>query len=220
MRAFLLLLVALAILLVAGDVAATTYIERAAAREVTLRINAPATVDLEGWPVVPRLATSAGVPRARVSATAVPLQGVQLSLARVDVTLTNVRLPLLLEGDLTVLAADSASYVATIDQTGLQSLTAQAQANQVGQVQILPDRIQLLVAGITADLLVGARDGAVVLTLANAPLPELNGREFVLPVSGLPAGARIESAVIRGGVLQLAGPIEVHQLLPVRTVTR
>jgi len=85
-------------------------------------------------------------------------------------------------------------------------------ASQLGQVQVLDDRLALAVGEFNADLLVAARDGALVLTLANAPLPALDGREFVVPLAGLPAGARLEQATVAGGTIQLGGPVDVAQL--------
>jgi hypothetical protein len=94
MRWILALFVALAVLVVAGDLALTSYIEREAATRVSGQIGVPATVTLDGWPVTARLLAGIAVPTAVVSATDVPLQGGgPLQLSRVDVTLTDVRLP-------------------------------------------------------------------------------------------------------------------------------
>jgi len=212
MRWIVALFVALAVLVVAGDLALTSYIEREAAARVSSRIGVPATVSLDGWPVTARLLAGSGVPTAVVSAADVPLAGGgPLQLSRVDVTLTDVRLPEALRGNPGVLTAGSGRFTATIDQQAVQALATQA--SELGQVQVLTDRLQLAVGGFTADLLVGARDGALVLTLANAPLPGLDGREFVVPLAGLPAGATLEQATVAGGVIQLAGPVDVAQLV-------
>lgn len=210
MRWFLALLFALGVLVVAGDLAVTSYIEREAAARVQQRIGAPTRVSLDGWPVTPRLLAGTGVPQAVVHAEGVPLQGGGVQLAQVDVILTDVRLPQALQGDPDVLSAASGRFTATIDQATVQALAGQA--TDLGQVQILADRLQVAVSGLTADLLVGARDGALVLTVANAPVPALDGREFLLPLGGLPAGASLEQAGVVGGVIQLAGPVDVTQL--------
>ncbi len=212
MRWILALFVALAVLVVAGDLALTSYIEREAGARVSRQIGAPATVALDGWPVTARLLADTGVPTAIVSATDVPLQGGgPLQLSRVDVTLSDVRLPEALQGNPEVLTAESGRFTAAVDQEAVQALATQA--SELGQVQILDDRLQLAVGGFTADLLVGARDGALVLTLANAPLPGLDGREFVVPLAGLPAGATLEQATVASGAIQLAGPVDVTQLV-------
>lgn len=212
MRWILALLVALAVLVVAGDLAVTSYAEREVAARATQQFGVSASVQLEGWPVTARVLAGTGVPTALVSADDVPLQGGgPLVLSRLDVTLTDVRLPEVLRGNLDVLTAGSGRFTASVDQEAVQALATQA--SELGQVQILADRLQLALGAFSADLLVGARDGALVLTLANAPVPNLDGREFVVPLAGLPAGATLEQATVADGAIRLGGPVDVTQLV-------
>lgn len=201
---FLVLLAALAFL---GDLAVTAAAERRAGEQVSNMVAAPATVDLNGWPVSLRLLTGT-LPEAVISAAGVPLPEGNGRLSRLDIILTDVEVPPTLP--VTTIQAASSRFEARIDQDDLRALVPPHEA--VEDVQLAGDRVRVLgPGGLAVDAAVAARDGSVVLS-ADTGLPGVGTVEMAVPVHQLPAGASLDDARVEGGQLILGGPVDIARL--------
>lgn len=209
MRGLIAALLVVAGLAVGADVLVTRAAERRVAVEVEQSMGGDAQVDLRGWPVSLGLLRGE-VDQALITATQVPLREAPGVLPSVDVVLSGVSLDYG-RGAGTV-DADSGRFTARVDQAALTSLATAAGVGDVAQVQLAGDRLQAVVNGVAIDLLVTARDGALVVRPENDILDALSGGERIVPVAGLPPGTALESAEVRDGLLLLGGPVDLATL--------
>lgn len=205
-----------AVVLVGGlafvaDQVVTGMAEQRVAGEFEQSVGGDATAQLDGWPVSLGLLRGE-VPEATINATAVPLRDVAVVLPRLDVQLTDVTLPYA-GGGAEALSASTGRFTATVDQTALAGIVAAAGVPDGAQVQIAGDVLQVLVQGITVDLEVSARDGALVVVPTNGLFSALSGGEQVFPLTGLPAGTSLDSVQVSGGTVILAGPLDLATLV-------
>lgn len=205
-----------AVVLVGGlafvaDQVVTGMAEQRVAGEFEQSVGGDATAQLDGWPVSLGLLRGE-VPEATINATAVPLRDVAVVLPRLDVQLTDVTLPYA-GGGAEALSASTGRFTATVDQAALTGIVAAAGVPDGAQVQIAGDVLQVLVQGITVDLDVSARDGALVVVPTNGLFSALSGGEQVFPLTGLPAGTSLDSVQVSGGTVILAGPLDLATLV-------
>lgn len=199
--AFLILLGTLAFL---ADLAVTVAAERRVEEEIAAAIDAPTTVELNGWPVSVRLLTGT-VPEAVISATEVPLPEHPGRLSNLDIVLTDVAVPTSLP--LATIEAAASRFEARINQNDLRALVPDHPV--IEDVQLAEDRLRVLgPGGLAVDALVSARDGAVVVQ-ADTGLPGVGTIEVAVQVNRLPAGASLDEARVEGDELILGGPVDV-----------
>lgn len=200
MRAFVGTLIVLAVLAVAGDAALTRVAEQRASEQASVLLGAPATVDLEGWPVSLRLLLGS-VPAVDVLATDVSTpNGARLD--RLEVTLSDVRLRLtdLFTGRLRA-SARSGTFVADLDATAVEQLLGML--GQVGDVALSDGVVRLEVAGRSIDATVAVEGRTLVLRAGNP----VRGRPVRLqvPLPTLPAGTTVEQVTVLPGILRVEG---------------
>lgn len=202
------LLVTLVVLLVLGvlvDAQLTRSTEERIAAAVASNLGAgETTVDLQGWPVIPRLLFDR-VPAAVLVARDVPVPDRPIRLRRLDVTLTQVRLSAaaLREGAATPVEAASGRFRAELDGAAL--LAAAQLPEGVEAIEPVGGVIRLRVlGGVSIDAQVRAQAGAIVVS---AELPVIGLQEVTVPLEGLPFGATVEGARVEGDALVLEGTV-------------
>ncbi|MGH8884134.1 MAG: LmeA family phospholipid-binding protein [Egibacteraceae bacterium] len=204
MRAFLAWVIALALLAVAVDAGLERVAERRASQQASALLDAPATVDLRGWPVSLRLLLGT-LPAVDVHATNVPTDA-RVRVARLDARLSEVRLRLadLSTGRLPA-SARSGTFVADLDPAAVERLLGPV--GRVSDIRLVAGAVQLRVVGIVVDAAVAVEDETLVITLVNVPrdAPREVPRRLKVPLPTLPAGATIERVIVLDGVLQLQG---------------
>jgi len=195
----------------AADQVVTGMAEQRVAGEFEQSVGGDATAQLDGWPVSLGLLRGE-VPEATISATAVPLRDVAVVLPRLDVQLIDVTLPYA-GGGAEALSASTGRFTATVDQAALTGIVAAAGVPDGAQVQIAGDVLQVLVQGITVDLDISARDGALVVAPTNGLFSALSGGERAFPLTGLPPGTSLDTVQVSGGTVILAGPLDLATLV-------
>ncbi|MPZ89444.1 MAG: DUF2993 domain-containing protein [Nitriliruptorales bacterium] len=201
-------LVLLGVLAFLADLAVTMAAERHAGEEVSTALGAPATADLNGWPVSLRLLTGT-VPEAVISGTGVPFAEGQGRLTQLEIVLTDVEVPPTLP--VTTIQAASGRFEARIDQNDLRALVPEHPA--VEDVQLAGDGVRVLgPGGLSVEAAVAARDGSVVLS-ADTGLPGVGSVELAVPAGQLPAGASLDDARVEGAYLILGGPVDIARLV-------
>ena len=195
-----------------ADQVVTGMAEERVAGEFEQSVGGDATAQLDGWPVSLGLLRGE-VPEATINATAVPLRDVGAILPRLDVQLTDVTLPYARGGGGGALSATTGRFTATVDQAALTGIVAAAGVPDGAQVQIAGDALQVLVQGVTVDLDVSARDGALVVVPTNGLFSALSGGERVFPLAGLPPGTSLDSVQVSGGTVILTGPLDLATLV-------
>lgn len=200
-----------AVILAVADGFLTRALERRAAARVTEELGAPSSVDLRGWPVMPRLLFSS-VPTAVVSATAVPILGQSARLTRLDLTLDDVRINRdeLFNPNVMPFDATTGRFSAGLDGPALLQLSGPPPG--LVAIEVVEQGVRLVVAGGLSDIVLpSARDGDLVL---RADAPVLGELEVVVAVPLLPGGTRIESVRVDGGLVVLEGFVpDVSQVL-------
>lgn len=185
--------------------------ERAAERVVAETGAADATVDLQGWPVMLRLATGT-VPRAVLTAQTVPIPDRGAALSSLDVTLTDVALRFddLSATDTLPVRAATGRFEARLDGEALRTLAAEdpTVAQVVDRIELLDGVVRVVVAGgsFSVDATAEARDGDLVVR-PTQPLPVPGLEEVVVPLRDLPAGATVDSLRVEAGALVLEGEV-------------
>jgi hypothetical protein len=200
MRVLFASLVVLLVVAAGVDLALTRSAERRASEQATVQLGAPATVDLQGWPVTVRLLAGT-LPAVEVRATDVPTDS-GVRLATLDATLTRVRVRIadLAAGRLPEEAEDG-TFVATLDREGVRQLLGDL--GQAGDVQLTPGRVAFTVGGFTIESGVGVANGQLVLT----PFTDLGllPDTFQVPLPELPAGVDVQNVSVLDDALQLEG---------------
>jgi len=212
MRGTIAFLTTVAVLLglgAAADAAVTRRAEQQVSEQVSAEIGAPATVDLQGWPVSLRLLTGV-VPRVDLVAADVPLEDTDAELSELRATLTDVRLRLadLSSADVPIEAGPT-SFEADLDAGDVERLLGPVAA--IGEIELLDGLARLTVAGFPIEGTVGVEGGAIVV---RPTAPILNLGEVTVPLPALPGGVSVQQAVVRPGVLRLSGATPTFHLDP------
>jgi len=212
MRGAIAFLTTVAVLLGLGavaDAAVTRRAEQQVSKQVSAEIGAPATVDLQGWPVSLRLLTGV-VPRVDLVAADVPLEDTDAELSELRATLTDVRLRLadLSSADVPIEAGPT-SFEADLDAGDVERLLGPVAA--IGEIELLDGLARLTVAGFPIEGTVGVEGGAIVV---RPTAPILNLGEVTVPLPALPGGVSVQQAVVRPGVLRLSGATPTFHLDP------
>ncbi|MGH8934508.1 MAG: LmeA family phospholipid-binding protein [Egibacteraceae bacterium] len=201
MRGFLAGMIMLAVVAGGLDLALTRAAERRTSEQASALLDAPATVDLQGWPVSLRLLLGA-VPVVVVQAENVPTDsGVRLESLGVTLRDVRVRLADLAGGRLPADARDG-MFTAALDRRGVGQILGGLVAADA--IQLRDGVIGVEVAGalIEAEVDVDSR-GRLVLALVNAPqglLPRI-----AVPLPMLPAGTTVQRVTVRDGLLRFEG---------------
>jgi hypothetical protein len=208
MRGAIAFLTTVAVLLglgAAADAAVTRRAEQQVSEQVSAEIGAPATVDLQGWPVSLRLLTGV-VPRVDLVAADVPLEDTDAELSELRATLTDVRLRLadLSRADVPIEAGPT-SFEADLDAGDVERLLGPVAA--IGEIELLDGLARLTVAGFPIEGTVGVEGGAIVVR-PTAPILNLG------EVPALPGGVSVQQAVVLPGVLRLSGATPTFHLDP------
>jgi hypothetical protein len=212
MRGAIAFLTTVAVLLglgAAADAAVTRRAEQQVSEQVSAEIGAPATVDLQGWPVSLRLLTGV-VPRVDLVAADVPLEDTDAELSELRATLTDVRLRLadLSSADVPIEAGPT-SFEADLDAGDVERLLGPVAA--IGEIELLDGLARLTVAGFPIEGTVGVEGGAIVV---RPTAPILNLGEVTVPLPALPGGVSVQQAVVLPGVLRLSGATPTFHLDP------
>ncbi|CAN5601695.1 hypothetical protein BH23ACT7_BH23ACT7_04370 [soil metagenome] len=212
MRGAIAFLTTVAVLLGLGavaDAAVTRRAEQQVSKQVSAEIGAPATVDLQGWPVSLRLLTGV-VPRVDLVAADVPLEDTDAELSELRATLTDVRLRLadLSSADVPIEAGPT-SFEADLDAGDVERLLGPVAA--IGEIELLDGLARLTVAGFPIEGTVGVEGGAIVV---RPTAPILNLGEVTVPLPALPGGVSVQQAVVLPGVLRLSGATPTFHLDP------
>jgi hypothetical protein len=212
MRGAIAFLTTVAVLLglgAAADAAVTRRAEQQVSEQVSAEIGAPATVDLQGWPVSLRLLTGV-VPRVDLVAADVPLEDTDAELSELRATLTDVRLRLadLSSADVPIEAGPT-SFEADLDAGDVERLLGPVAA--IGEIELLDGLARLTVAGFPIEGTVGVEGGAIVV---RPTAPILNLGEVTVSLPALPGGVSVQQAVVLPGVLRLSGATPTFHLDP------
>jgi hypothetical protein len=201
--ALLLTVAILVVLTLVVDEAVAAVAEDRAEQRVSDRLDADADVELHGNLVGLRLLAGRPV-RAEMTATGVPLDDVQASLERLDVTLVGVRLGLgaLRNPPKDLPPADGGRFEARLGGDATFALASVPRA--VADLRIADGAVRLRVLGTEAAGDVRVRDGDVVI-VPRTPLGVLLATDVPLDLSGQPGDPLIEEAEIDGDVLVLRG---------------
>ena len=212
MRGAIAFLTTVAVLLglgAAADAAVTRRAEQQVSKQVSAEIGAPATVDLQGWPVSLRLLTGV-VPRVDLVAADVPLEDTDAELSELRATLTDVRLRLAdLSSAGVPIEAGPTSFEADLDAGDVERLLGPVAA--IGEIELLDGLARLTVAGFPIEGTVGVEGGAIVV---RPTAPILNLGEVTVPLPALPGGVSVQQAVVLPGVLRLSGATPTFHLDP------
>lgn len=212
MRGTIAFLTTVAVLLglgAAADAAVTRRAEQQVSEQVIAEIGAPATVDLQGWPVSLRLLTGV-VPRVDLVAADVPLEDTDAELSELRATLTDVRLRLAdLSSAGVPIEAGPTSFEADLDAGDVERLLGPVAA--IGEIELLDGLARLTVAGFPIEGTVGVEGGAIVVR-PTAPILSLG--EVTVPLPALPGGVSVQQAVVLPGVLRLSGATPTFHLDP------
>lgn len=201
------LLLALALLVAlafAVDLGVTVVAEQRAGDQVSEVLDAPATVDLQGWPVGWYLLQGT-VPRADISARDVPLEG-GARLDELDVTLERVRVRWrdLREPTDRLPPADQGRFTARLDSEAVQRLLGlpdQIVGVELADSHLLISFVDLL--EVEAD--VDAEDGRLVV-LPRAEVAGVFGAGGIpIDLSGQPGQPEVTDAEVSGGHLVVRG---------------
>jgi LmeA-like phospholipid-binding len=199
--------VVLAVVVIGLDLALERAAEQRASQQVSLLLDAPARVDLRGWPVSLRLAFGS-LPAVAVHAQDVAT-GSGVRLQRVEATLNEVRLRL---GDLfharPPIDARAGRFTADLDAQALQQLLGRGSATTI---QLVDGLVRLRTPTTTIDTRAGVEDGVLVLTPVTSPSRRLSRLEIPLPK--LPAGTMVQRVTAFDDVLQLEGLFDPQALL-------
>ncbi len=199
------LVVVLAVLgggLVAADAVLTGVAERRAAQRVGEALGAPASVDLQGWPVTLRLLLDA-VPRADVVATDVPVG--DATIPRLRATLNDVSATL--GGDVD---ARGGRFAAEFDERAVERLVGLPSGVRLLGIELVDDAARLEVRGLpvvraTADVV-----GDDVVLRPVGPL--VDRLTLTVPLDGLPPGVTVRDVAIRPGRLTVRGSLDARIL--------
>jgi len=194
-------LILLAVVAGGLDLALTRAAERRASEQASALLDAPATVDLRGWPVSLRLLLGA-VPVVVVHAENVPTDsGVRVE--SLGLTLSDVRVRLAdLEGGRLPTDARDGAFTAALDRRGVGQLLGGLVAADA--IQLRDGVVGVEVAGVLVEAEVDVdQRGRLVLTLVNGP-QELLPR-IAVPLPMLPAGTTVQRVTVRDGLLLFEG---------------
>jgi hypothetical protein len=237
-RRFVVLVVIVAVA-AAADLAATGFIERRVAEQVSASLGAPATVTLSGWPVAARLlagrlpradVAAEGVVRATLTDMAVDRRGLVdpdrtllLSAgggsAEVDLGDVQLRLPevrgslagLTDPGQPVVLDTPGGRFEAELSDDDATALLGIPQL----EVQFEDGYGRLSAGPVAVEATAAVEDGAIVLRPRQPLLEALlrdAGRVVLRPP--LPPTAELDGIELRPGVVRLFGSVQRFELPP------
>lgn len=209
MRGFGCLFVALAVLgvvLVVGDQVLTSTAERRTSANISQTLDAPADVELHGWPVGVRMLLGS-IPSATLTATDVPLDN-GATLDRLDVELTDVVITIdtLNARQDQLPAADQGTFTAELDEASVAAMMGIPEG--LAEVTLEDGRVELGAGGLAIQADVGASNGDVVVSLAGPLAAILGGSEFAIDLSQEPGEPFVERVEIDGGVMVVSGRLE------------
>lgn len=207
LAAFLIALALLVLSVVAIDVGLERVAERQASQQASILIDAPATVDLRGWPVGLRLLFGT-IPAADVRASGVPTDS-GIRVDRMDVKLSGVRFRLadLYAGRLAA-SAQSGTFVADLDSAAVEELLGPF--GRVSDVRLVDGAVRLKMLGTAIDAPIAVQGETLVLAFDEVPrgVPA----RLVVPLPTLAPGATIERATVLEGTLRLEGGFSLDAL--------
>lgn len=169
MRLLLLLALAGLVALTAAEVVVPPRIEQGVEERVAAEVREAASVDadLRSFPVVARVLATGRIERLVVTLEDVARTELRIAEVRVDVTGIEVSRRALIDGEVDLEHVEGASLSATITEDDLE----EALPGNVADLQLLPGRAEVGVAGRTVGSDVAVRDGRVVFDLG--PLPDV-----------------------------------------------
>jgi hypothetical protein len=206
-KAFIAGVIVVLIAVVGLDPALERAVERRASVQASAVLDAPATVDLQGWPVSLRLLFGS-IPAVEVHARDVPT-GNGVRLERLDATATDVRLRLidLAEGRVPAQAA-SGTFTADLDAQAIHRLLAGTGLDVA--VRLMDGFVRLETPLATIDVAVAVDEDMLVLTRVRGGRRRFSQVKVALP--RLPAGTTVQRATVLDGVLRLEGVFDPNAL--------
>lgn len=139
----------------------------------------------------------------------VPIRDGVAELARIDVQLRKVSWEG--RGSGRRVMAEAGDFTARIEQSELQKLVDLPPL--VRRLEVRNEHLRLITTGgLAVDLRVTAEDHAIVLAPVANPLPKVLPMRWRVPLEELPAGARIQRAVVRDGAVVASGPLDGARL--------
>lgn len=204
MRGLSVLLVVILLLAGAGmaaDAYLTSTAEEQASRRVSAELDAPARVELRGWPVSLRL-LSGRVPEVEITAADVPLEG-GASLSRLVVVVQDVQVRL---SDLRGAGALPVEGGAGRFEADLSEAAVNALVPQAPGAVVLGDGLATIdVAGQPVDVVVTVDEAGQIVLRPVSDVPGL--APITLPAPALPGEVVVERARVTPGVLTLMGRV-------------
>jgi hypothetical protein len=203
-------LLAFVVLLVVGALVADPLLRQAAeeraSEQVSEVIGAPADVRLGGSFAGLRLFTGV-VPDVEITATDVPIEDSPVSIDRLDLELTNVRVGIDdLRGENEELPdMDEGRFVARIDQQTVSALIRAPRA--IADVQLIDGGVALRVAGLRFDADAEAVNGEVLFS-SRQQLLELLGGRIQLDLSDQPGSPYVEEVRTDPESMVLSGRLD------------
>lgn len=202
MRGCLTTIVVVVVLAVLADIGLTMLIERAAAERVSAQVDAPATVDLVGWPAAVRLL--AGGTDAVVIARNVPLRAADARLQRARIVLRGVHVD---GGNVRVRGG---RFTASLNERQLSQLLSVPPELPLARLDLVPGSVRMELGGLPATTASAqVQRDRLVLRPDNPQLAEL---DFSVPLDGLPYGLRVDSVRIRRNRLDVTGSLRGRAL--------
>ena len=209
MRGFGCLFVAVAVLAVVlfvGDQVATSTAERRTSANITSTLDAPAEVELHGWPVGLRMLLGS-IPSATLVATDVPLDN-GATLDRLDVELTNVAITIddLNAQEERLPKADQGTFTAQLDEASVGAMMGIPEG--LAEITLEDGLVELGAGGIAIQADVEASEGNVVVSLAGPLAAILGGSEFAIDLSEEPGEPFVQDVEIDAGVMTVSGRLD------------
>lgn len=149
------------------------------------------------------------IPVVAVTARDVPVRGGAAHLDRLDVQLRGVRLTG--PRDRRRVVADGGDFQARLSQGQLRLLVDLPPL--VRRLDVTDDHVRFVTTGgLVVDARLSAEEHGIVLTPVANPLAKVLPVRLRIPLDDLPAGARVERAVVRDGTVVASGPIDGSRL--------
>jgi hypothetical protein len=202
----LVLLVVLVGAALVGDVVLRQQAEQRASQRVGEVLEADTDVRIGGFLPGLRLITGR-IPEVRITATDVPLEGAPVSIDRLDLELTNVRVGLddLRGANDELPDMDEGRFVARINQDTVEALIRAPRA--LASVRLIEGGVALRVGGLQLEAEARATDGEVVFA-SRQRLLELLGGSISLDLSDQPGSPYVEDVETDSEAMVLRGRLE------------
>ena len=187
--------------IVAADSLLTRLVERMISADVSDEVGGPASVRLEGFPVIARVLSSSPLPRAEVTVIDVPLDGTEAQLDRIRVVLTDV-----VASTRGVQDASSATFTADIGALNLQRLLGIPEEVDITGVRLGQGVAELTVGGISV---VTASAEIVEGALTLRPTDGVaQGLSLTIDLDRLPEGVVVDAVRITPRAAVLTGHLD------------